>query len=323
MYISLQECIFSWKHAKKCRATLFKRGCVSVLGRVQLPGSQGLFIMEQSRACGVSVHKLQQGLPGFECPSAHSLAGAKCTSVPPLLPRPRSPSSGAEPLGHTRFSTRGGCSSSAASGLCSPAAGTTCSGLSITTAVPRNARSHPGSLLINSCHPTEHPSQPRVSGRSRAAVVAKSPFPNVARGLSSCFSHGSAAATPQPEILPPVHSASHLPSSFSLTCLLWLHPACSQPLSVCTGSPGMFGHSWDILLPYFTPLLDSMHPLSRILISILNKQVFNVLVLCVDASSVKKYWCPVKLAQGFGNAFKCNYTMKQSPSYLASKTFIK
>lgn len=158
MYICLQECIFSWKHAKKCRATLFKRGCVSVLGRVQLPGSQGLFIMEQSRVCGVSVHKLQQGLPGFECPSAHSLAGAKCTSVPPLLPRPRSPSSGAEPLGHTRFSTRGGCSSSAASGLCSPAAGTTCSGLSITTAVPRDARPHPGSLLINSCHPTEHPS---------------------------------------------------------------------------------------------------------------------------------------------------------------------
>lgn len=154
--------------------------------------------------------------------------------MPLLLPRPRSPLSGEELLGRTRFSTRGGCSSSAASGLCSPAAGTRCYGLSTTTAV-LNAQSPLPSYIPSNHIPVIPLSIPLnhwwVASSSRAAVVAKCPLPNMTRGLSSCFSHGSVAATLQSEIFPTVHSVlALLPSPLLLQPhLLLLHPPFSQP----------------------------------------------------------------------------------------------
>ncbi|RLV84463.1 hypothetical protein DV515_00016204 [Chloebia gouldiae] len=86
--------------------------------RVSIGVHQGLFMKEpeQAERCGVSVPSSNPSRVALSDP-ARCLAGAKRPSAPPPLPRPRSPSAGPEPLARTRFSTRGGCSSSAGSGL--------------------------------------------------------------------------------------------------------------------------------------------------------------------------------------------------------------
>lgn len=138
MYLgeSLSAGVSLLESMQKNAQQLCLRGCVHLPGHITVFHHFGTGAGRALWGQHVQL-KPQHGLPGCEWPCARSLAGAKCTSVLPLLPRPRSPSSGEEPLGCPRFSTRGGCSSSAASGLCSPAVGTRCYGLSTTTAVPR------------------------------------------------------------------------------------------------------------------------------------------------------------------------------------------